>query len=124
MLGWGMLGTSFISNTVARAIGESDGSRIVAVAGRDAERLEAFQGRYAIPKGYTDYDALLADEARDLVVLPLVTERASHAAAAGVQVDHCRIGNAAQDLKQRPHAYQRAFMAVALNQDLLRPRAE
>ncbi|MCX5497019.1 Gfo/Idh/MocA family oxidoreductase [Kaistia dalseonensis] len=71
MPGWGILGTSFISDTVAKAIGQSPGSRIAAVAGRDAARTEAFRARFAIPAAYTDFDALLADPSVDIVYVGL-----------------------------------------------------
>lgn len=71
MLRWGILGTSFISNTVAAAIRRSPGSAIVAAAGRDAERTESFRERLAIGKAYTDYDALLADPEIDIVYVGL-----------------------------------------------------
>ena len=41
MLRWAILGTGFISNTVVTAIGQSDGSRVELVAGRNAERVAA-----------------------------------------------------------------------------------
>lgn len=67
MLGWGVVGTSFISNTVADAIRSSDGSRIVAVSGRDAGRLASFASAHDIPTAYGSLDELLADPAVDVV---------------------------------------------------------
>ena len=39
---------------------------------------------------------LFTHETRDLVMLGLVAERAGHAAAAGVEVDHLRAGDSSQ----------------------------
>lgn len=67
MLGWGIVGTSFISNTMADAIASSDGSVIAAVAGRDPGRLAAFAGQHGIATTYRTFDDLLADPAVDAV---------------------------------------------------------
>ncbi len=71
MLRWGILGTSFISDTMAEAITASDGSRIEAVAGRDGLRLSDFAARHGIAKHYSGYDALLDDRAIDVVYVGL-----------------------------------------------------
>ncbi|WP_457579883.1 Gfo/Idh/MocA family protein [Ensifer canadensis] len=71
MLRWGILGTSFISDTMAEAISASDGSRIEAVAGRDLQRLSDFSARHGIAKHYSGYDALLDDPAIDVVYVGL-----------------------------------------------------
>jgi dihydrodiol dehydrogenase / D-xylose 1-dehydrogenase (NADP) len=71
MLRWGIAGTGFISNTVVEAIGQSHGSVITAVAGRDAARLAEFQQRHRIAKGYDSYEALIADPEVDVVYIGL-----------------------------------------------------
>lgn len=71
MLRWGILGTSFISDTMAEAIIGSDGSKIEAVAGRDPQRLSDFAARHGIAKHYSGYDALLDDPAIDVVYIGL-----------------------------------------------------
>lgn len=71
MLRWGILGTSFISDTMAEAIVGSDGSRVEAVAGRDPQRLSDFSARHGIAKHYSGYDALLDDPAIDVVYVGL-----------------------------------------------------
>lgn len=71
MLRWGMLGTGFISNTVANAIKASDGSRIEAVAGRNEEALTAFQNAHDIPRQIVGYDAIVADPNIDVVYIGL-----------------------------------------------------
>lgn len=67
MLGWGIVGTSFISNTVVDAIKSSDSSRIVAVTGRDPGRLTSFASTHGIATAYGTLDELLADPAVDVV---------------------------------------------------------
>lgn len=71
MLRWGILGTSFISSTMADAIQASDGSRIEAVAGRDPKRLEAFAKRHAVAKSYATIEALVDEPEVDVVYVGL-----------------------------------------------------
>lgn len=71
MLRWGLLGTSFISGTMADAIAKSPGSTVVAVAGRDRSRLDGFADRYAIPKSYSRFEELCADQDVDVVYVGL-----------------------------------------------------
>ncbi|MCM2474161.1 Gfo/Idh/MocA family oxidoreductase [Rhizobium sp. CG5] len=71
MLRWGLLGTSFISETMAAAIASSHGSVITAVSGRAPDRLADFAARHGIAKAYGDQDALLADPQVDVVYVGL-----------------------------------------------------
>lgn len=71
MIGWGILGTGFISDTVAAAIVKSPGSRIAAVAGRDIGRTEAFRARFEGDRAYADHADLFADPAVDVVYVGL-----------------------------------------------------
>jgi predicted dehydrogenase len=71
MLNWAILGTSFISNTVAEALRESKGSRIASAFGRDPQRLAAFAQTYGIEKTSTKLDAILDDPAIDVVYVGL-----------------------------------------------------
>ncbi|MDM9624199.1 Gfo/Idh/MocA family oxidoreductase [Rhizobium sp. S96] len=71
MLRWGILGTSFISHTVADAISASDGSQIVAVAGRDPGRLAEFADQHAIARRYSTVDAMVDDPDIDVVYVGL-----------------------------------------------------
>ncbi len=71
MLRWGILGTSFISNTMADAICTSEGSFIEAVVGRDPERLEAFARRHNVAKRYATVEALVDDPEIDVVYVGL-----------------------------------------------------
>src|SRR4051794_39978871 len=64
-------------------------------------------------------ESLLADEARDLVVLLLVAERPGHPATAGVEVDHLGTGDAPQQLHQWADTDERTLMAMRLHEDTL-----
>jgi predicted dehydrogenase len=79
MLHWGILGTSFISDVVAKAIVASDGSQIQAVFGRDEARLAAFADRYGITSRYTSLDALLDDPAVDAIYVGLPSHKHAEA---------------------------------------------
>jgi predicted dehydrogenase len=48
MLRWSIIGTSFISHTMARAIADSPGSRATVVCGRDETRLGEFAAQHSI----------------------------------------------------------------------------
>ncbi|MEM7117577.1 MAG: Gfo/Idh/MocA family oxidoreductase [Chloroflexota bacterium] len=71
MLNWGIIGTSFISDTLAEAIGNDPEAQVVAVAGRRPEALAEFQEKYEIARTYLDYDAFLADETVDVIYIAL-----------------------------------------------------
>ncbi|KAM3511961.1 hypothetical protein MY11210_004361 [Beauveria gryllotalpidicola] len=79
MLRWGILGTSFISDVVAKAILASDASHIQAVFGRDEQRLSAFANRYGIASRYTSLEGLLADPAVDAVYVGLPSHKHAEA---------------------------------------------
>jgi len=71
MIGWGILGTGFISDTVAAAIRKSPGSRIAAIAGRDIARTEALRARFEGDRAYAEAAELFADPAVDVVYVGL-----------------------------------------------------
>ena len=71
MINWAILGTGFISRTVADAINDSDGSRLAAVAGRSAAGVTAFAEEYDIPNAYADFGEALADDQIDAVYIGL-----------------------------------------------------
>ena len=87
MLRWAILGTGFISNTVAEAINQSDGSLVQVVAGRSVERVSAFQAAHSIPESATSYDQAIANPDVDAVYIGLPNHKhhdlAVQAAAAG-----------------------------------------
>jgi len=70
-LNWGILGTSFISGVMADAIIEEGSTALYSVAGRSEEPLTAFAERYRIKQVYRDYDALINDEAVDIIYIAL-----------------------------------------------------
>ncbi|KGQ10289.1 putative oxidoreductase [Beauveria bassiana D1-5] len=88
MLRWGILGTSFISDVVAKAILASDASHIQAVFGRDEQRLSAFADRYGIASRYTSLEALLADPAVDAVYVEPQACRGRHPRRESWQKSH------------------------------------
>ncbi|UKZ94511.1 uncharacterized protein TrAFT101_009383 [Trichoderma asperellum] len=85
MLRWGILGTSFISDTVVKAILASPGSRITAVFGRNEARLAAFAAKYNIATKYQDLDALLDDAEVDVVYVGLPSHMHSPAVIAAAK---------------------------------------
>ena len=68
---WGMLSTASIGRVVAKAMRGSEAGRLVAVAGRDADRARAYADDVGIPRAYGDYERLLADPEVDAVYIPL-----------------------------------------------------
>lgn len=68
---WGILGTSFISETVAEQIIANPHSKLQAVAGRTRETLDAFAEKFSVPDCYTDYQMLIDDENVDIVYIGL-----------------------------------------------------
>lgn len=68
---WGILGTSFISETVAAQIIANQDSQLQAVAGRTQQTLDQFAETFSIPDRYTDYQALIDDENVDIVYIGL-----------------------------------------------------
>ena len=70
-LRWGLLGTSFISHTVADAINASPNSTISAVFGRDEMRLSSFALKFNIPRIYTRAEKLLDDNSVNVVYIGL-----------------------------------------------------
>lgn len=68
---WGILGTSFISEVMARALRESPTSKLVAVGSRTHLTAQSFASTFKIPKIYSDYNALLDDKDIDAVYIGL-----------------------------------------------------
>ena len=71
MLRWGILGTSFISETMARAILADPASSIQAVAGRRQEAIDTFADNFAVPRKYNNYKELIQDPQVDIVYIAL-----------------------------------------------------
>lgn len=82
---WAILGTGFISNTVAEAIAAHEGSEVEIVAGRNADRVAHFQAQHSIARGTTSFSEAIADHDVDAVYVatpnhyhhPLVIEAAA-----------------------------------------------
>lgn len=71
MLRWAILGTSFISETVAEAINASNGSRTELIVGRSSARCAEFQQKFRVPRQSNDMVASLADPDVDVVYVGL-----------------------------------------------------
>ncbi|WP_299493825.1 Gfo/Idh/MocA family oxidoreductase [uncultured Shewanella sp.] len=70
-LKWGIVGTSFISGVMADAIIEDGHSILHSVAGRNLDNLQLFANQYHIPNIYQDFDALITDDAVDIIYIAL-----------------------------------------------------
>jgi xylose dehydrogenase (NAD/NADP) len=69
---WGVISTANIGRAaVIPAIQASRNGELVAIAGRDAGKAEAFAAKLGIPRAYGSYEALLATEDIDAVYIPL-----------------------------------------------------
>ncbi|KAH7317168.1 hypothetical protein B0I35DRAFT_267956 [Stachybotrys elegans] len=84
-LRWGILGTSFISDVVGRAIAASPKSRIHAVFGRDAARRQAFADKFDIPARYQTIQELIDDPDVDVVYVGLPSHLHSEAVVAAAK---------------------------------------
>ena len=68
---WGILGTSFISEVMAKAMQMSATSQLVAIGSRSIETANKFAKEYSIPRAYSDYHQLLNDPDLDAVYIGL-----------------------------------------------------
>ena len=69
---WGILGTARIAlKSMIPALKETEMAEVAAVASRDIDNARDFADRFAIPKAYGSYAALLADPEIDAVYIPL-----------------------------------------------------
>jgi 1,5-anhydro-D-fructose reductase (1,5-anhydro-D-mannitol-forming) len=67
-LRWGLVGTSgYAARVCVPAVTQTPAARLLAVASSSEERAAAFAAGAAIPRGYGDIDALLADPDLDAV---------------------------------------------------------
>ncbi|KAF3354217.1 Exosome complex component ski6 [Verticillium dahliae VDG1] len=73
MLRWGILGTGFISHTVAKAIENSTGSTIQAIFGRNPDNLRAFADKYNVASRYDTLESILGDDEVDVVYIGLAS---------------------------------------------------
>ena len=91
VLRWGILGAAHIAGRrVLPAMAGSRRHAVLAVASRDLSRAREFAARFAIPRVYDAYEALLADPEIDAVYNPLPNalhrEWTERAASAGKHV--------------------------------------
>lgn len=68
---WGILGTNWISGTIAEAIQKSATSELLAVGSRDKGRAIEFAKKYHVQKFYADYQELLSDPEINVVYIGL-----------------------------------------------------
>jgi predicted dehydrogenase len=68
---WGILGTSYISEVMAKAIQESDTGELVAIASRSLLTAKSFSEKFLIQKIYDDYHALINDKEINAVYIGL-----------------------------------------------------
>lgn len=68
---WGILGTHWISGTMAEAIQQSESSELLAIGSRDLTKAVGFAKKYDVPKYYTDYEEMLADPEVEVVYIGL-----------------------------------------------------
>lgn len=85
VLRWAILGTSFISRTMASAIQRSPGSVITAVFGRDPIRLAEFQKDYDIAHGSGSLEAITCRPDVDIVYVGLPNHLHHLGTAAGAR---------------------------------------
>ena|SRR3990167_7444390 len=87
---WGILGTHWISDVMARAILDVPNTKLIAISGRNAEKTKKLASQYSIPKIYDHYEKLLKDPEVDVVYIGLPNhlhkEWMLHAARAGKHI--------------------------------------
>ncbi len=83
-LRWAIIGSGFISNTIVEAIGQSEGSIVELVAGRNPERLEAFRAAHQIPRSMQSFEDAVRDESVDAVYIGLPNHMHHEVAVAAV----------------------------------------
>ena len=77
---WGVVGPGRIASKVVGDAPHVPGAEFVAVASHSAERAQAFAAAHGIPRAYDTYEAILADDAVD--VLYIATTHPQHRAIA------------------------------------------
>lgn len=68
---WGILGTSFISEVMAKAILASTTSELISVGSRSLSTATHFADQFSIPKPYGDFQSLLNDSEIDAIYIGL-----------------------------------------------------
>jgi predicted dehydrogenase len=82
-IGWGILGTGNIAHQVTADLQLLPGAEVAAVGSRSRERADAFGAEFEISRRHASYEALVADDAVDVVhVATPHTGHAEHATMA------------------------------------------
>lgn len=68
---WGILGTSYISEVMAKAIQESPISQLVAIASRSITTAKNFSEKFSVQKFFNNYEKLINDNDIDVVYIGL-----------------------------------------------------
>lgn len=69
---WGVLGTAGIAKgQTIPGMQQAENCTLYAIAGRDPEKVKAFQEQFGFEKSYTDYNELLSDQEIQAVYIPL-----------------------------------------------------
>jgi predicted dehydrogenase len=89
-LSWGILGTGRIAGIFAKQLSQSKTGKLAAVGSRSQASADKFTAEYRVPRGYSTYDALLADSHVQAVYIatphPLHVEWCLKAAKAGKHI--------------------------------------
>lgn len=127
MLGFGIIGTNFISEWFVAACGLSNAATAVAVYSRDAGRGREFAAANGLPRAYTDFDQLLDDPevAAVYIASPIAAHhwQAMRALAAGkhVLVEKTIGANAAQAAEIFATAHATGLVAAEAIRPLFDP---
>jgi 1,5-anhydro-D-fructose reductase (1,5-anhydro-D-mannitol-forming) len=76
-IGWGIVGTGQHADEILAPAIAAEGSRLVGIVSRDAERAQEFAKRHGVPHAYTRYEDLLRDPGVQVVLI--TTPNALHA---------------------------------------------
>jgi len=76
-LSWGILGTGRIAGIFAKQLAQSKTGKLIAVGSRSQASADKFTAEYRVPRGYSTYEALLADSHVQAVYI--ATPHTSHA---------------------------------------------
>ena len=71
MIRWGILGAGNIAHRFGASLEHQPDSTLVAISGRNAEKMAAFAAQFKVRKIYLDHRALLADPDIDAIYLAL-----------------------------------------------------
>ena len=96
----GIIGAGWIAHKMAQALAPLQEAKVYAIASRSLDKAQAFADEYGIEKAYGSYEALVADEAVDLVYI--ATPHSHHYPHTRLALEH-----------GKPCLVEKAFMANA-----------